>query len=100
MVLNLELFELIRSENGLIKKEFKKNDVLFNEGDVPNGIFCIESGNIKIIKNESKANKRIVHLASRGEILGVHAILNNHSHTNTAVVMDKCRTSFLSSRKF
>lgn len=100
MVLNLELFELIISEKGLIKKEFKKNDILYREGDVPAGIYCIESGNIKLIKNESKANNRIIHLASKGEILGVHSILNNHAHTNTAAVIDKARTSFLSSGRF
>lgn len=100
MVLNLELFELIRSENDLETKEFKKDDVLFREGDDPTGIFCIESGNIKLIRNESKANNRIVHLASKGEILGVHAIINTHPHTNTAIVMDKARVSFLSGHKF
>jgi len=100
MVLNREFYNLIRSENGLIKMELKKNDVLFKEGDVSSGIYCIETGNIKIIKNESKVNKRIIHLASKGEILGLHAILNNHAYTNTAVVMDKSTTSFLSAGKF
>jgi CRP/FNR family transcriptional regulator len=100
MVLNLELFEIIKSEKELVVREFKKDDILFREGDDPSGIYCIDSGNIKLIKNESKANNRIVHLASKGEILGVHAILNTHPHTNTAAVMDKSRVSFLGAHRF
>jgi CRP/FNR family transcriptional regulator len=100
MVLNLELYEIIKSEKGLVKKDLKKDEVLFHEGDIPSGIFCIESGNVKLVKNESSEKKRIVHLATKGEILGLHAILNEHPYTNTAIVMEKTSVIFLNAGKF
>lgn len=100
MVLNLELNEIIISHCGIQKRDFKKNDTIYTEGDIPTGIVCIESGKVKLIKNEVKDKQRIIHLAGHGEILGVHAVVNNHSHTNTAIAMDKTKTYFLSADDF
>jgi len=100
MVLNLELYDIIRSQKGADIKEFKKNDCIYHEGEIPEGIHCIDSGKIKILKSEINVKNRIVQLASKGEILGIHAIVNNHPYTSTAVVMDKTKTIFLSSDNF
>ncbi|HEY3252038.1 MAG TPA: Crp/Fnr family transcriptional regulator [Ignavibacteria bacterium] len=100
MVLNLELNEIIKVHDAIESRDFKKNDILFREGDIPVGIYCIESGRIKLLKNETQTNQRIVHLAGKGEILGVHAIVNNHPNTNTAVVIDRAKTLFLNANDF
>src|SRR4030095_3738013 len=95
MVLNLELNAIIKLHDSIENREFKKNDVIFREGDIPIGIYYIESGKIKLLKNEAKASERIVHLAGKNEILGLHAVVNNHPNTNTAVAMDKTKSLFL-----
>jgi CRP/FNR family transcriptional regulator len=100
MVLNLELYDIIKTKSGLVKKDFKKTDVLYEEGSIPRGIYCIESGNIKILKKEVNDKQRIVYLASKNEILGLHAVLNNHTYTNSAVVLDKTKVLFLDTKKF
>jgi len=100
MVLNLELNEIIKGHSGIQRRNFKKNDTIFAEGEIPSGIYCIESGKVKSIKNELKDMQRIVHLAGKGEILGVHEIVNNHSFTTTAIAMDKTKTIFLPAEDF
>jgi len=100
MVLNLELNEIIKGHTGIIRFDFKKNDIIFREGDIPAGIYCLETGKIKIVKNELAESQRIVHLAGKGEILGVHAVVNNHPHTNTAIAMDKTKSLFLRADDF
>jgi len=99
-VLNIDLKHIIESHNELQKKEFRKNDVIFSEGEKPQGIYCIKAGKVKILKNQPRENKRIVYLASNGEILGLHAVVNSHPYTNTAIVIDKTKTVFLPAEDF
>jgi len=100
MVLNLELNEIIKGHSCIKRLDFKKNGSIFTEGDIPTGIYCIESGKVKLIKNEVKDKQRIVHLAGKGEILGVHAVVNNHSFTTSAIAIDKTKTIFLRANDF
>lgn len=100
MVLNLELNEIIKIHESIERRDFKKDEVIFREGDIPVGIFYIESGKIKLLKNESKTRQRIVHLAGKNEILGVHAVVNNHPFTTAAVAIDKSKMLFLCADEF
>lgn len=100
MVLNLELNAIIKIHGKKDGRDFLKDDIIFTEGDIPSGIYYIESGKIKLLKNESKNRQRIVHLASKNEILGLHAVVNNHPFTTTAVAIDKSRILFLGADEF
>jgi CRP-like cAMP-binding protein len=100
MVLNLEINEIIKGHPGIQRRDFKKDDVIFTEGEIPSGIYCIESGKVKSIKNELKDVQRIVHLGGKGEILGVHAVVNNHAFTTTTIAIDKTKTNFLTAEDF
>lgn len=97
---NLELYDLISSFKRAVTTEFKKNDILYKEGDIPSGIYCLVKGKIKILKYDSNKRKRIVHLASKGEILGIHAVVNNHPYTSTAVAIDRGQATYLKAKNF
>lgn len=100
MTANTGLEEIIKNYGELTQFIFHKNDVLFRENDLPAGLYCIQSGSVKIFKEEHSEQERILHLATVGEILGLHSIVNNHPYTNSAAAISETRTSFISAHDF
>lgn len=98
--MNTGLEEIIKNHKDLLHFVFHKDDALFSENDPPAGIYCIESGSVKILKEETPGEHRIMHLATEGEILGLHSVVNNHSYTNSAVAITETRASFISMNDF
>ena len=100
MATNTGLEEIIKNYGELTQFIFHKNDVLFKENDQPAGLYCIESGSVKIFKEEHDQQERILHLATAGEILGLHSVVNNHTYTNSAAAISETRASFISASEF
>ncbi len=100
MPTNTGLEEIIKNYGELTQFIFHKNDVIFKENDLPAGLYCIESGSVKIHKNEPMDQERILHLATAGEILGLHSVVNNHPYTNSATAIAETRVSFISANDF
>ncbi|MCI0448896.1 MAG: Crp/Fnr family transcriptional regulator [Chlorobi bacterium] len=94
------LEEIIKNYKDLIPLVFHKNELLFQEGESAKGIYCIESGNVKLSKKEANDGDRIVHLAAKGEILGLHAVVNRHNYTNSAVALTKTHSCFITADDF
>src|SRR5690242_6244866 len=100
MAANTGLEEIIKNYGELTQFIYHKNDALFRENDLPAGLYCIESGSVKIFKEEHPEQERILHLATAGEILGLHSVLNNHTYTNSATAITETRVSFISAHDF
>ena len=100
MATNTGLEEIIKNYGELTQFIFHKNDVLFKENDQPAGLYCIESGSVKIFKDEPADQERILHLATAGEILGLHSVVNNHIYTNSATAISETRASFITAHDF
>ncbi|MFI5211618.1 MAG: Crp/Fnr family transcriptional regulator [Ignavibacteria bacterium] len=98
--MNTGLEEIIKNHKDLLHFVFHKDDAMFSENDPPAGIYCIEAGSVKILKEESLGEHRIMHLATEGEILGLHSVVNNHAYTNSAVAITETRASFISTGDF
>jgi CRP-like cAMP-binding protein len=100
MVINTGLHQIIKNQKNLSHLTFRRNEPLFVENETSKGLFCIESGNVKIFKNEPNDEERILHLASKGEILGLHSVVNSHPYSNSAVAISETYTSFISAEDF
>lgn len=100
MAANTGLEEIIKNYGELTQFIFHKNDVLFRENDLAAGLYCIESGSVKIYKEEHTEQERILHLATAGEILGLHSVVNSHPYTNSAAAITETRASFISAHDF
>jgi CRP/FNR family transcriptional regulator len=100
MAINNGLEEIIKNQKNLQELIFHKNEPLFMENEPPAGIFCIESGSVKVFKEESAELSRILHLATTGEILGLHSVVNSHPYTNSAVAISDTRACFMTSDDF
>lgn len=69
--------------------------VLFVEGQLPEGIFVLCSGKVKLSKSSPQGRSVIVQVASSGEILGLSAVISNIPHEVSAETLDSCQVNFM-----
>ncbi len=60
--------ELVRISGCKTSKIVKKGEILFNEGEHVNGIFCIKDGICKVSKMSSNGRDQIIHLIKKGDL--------------------------------
>ncbi|HEK21408.1 response regulator [Mucilaginibacter sp. 44-25] len=69
-------------------KAFKKNQVIYYEGDKGNGLYLLLSGKVKCIKIAKDGRELMTGLYGRDEYLGINAMLLNEGHSDTATAME------------
>ncbi len=79
---------------------FRKDDYLFHENEKSTGIFFVISGKIKIIKNDNHPVQTILYLVKPGDVLGIHAVINEHEYTNSAVALVNSTVCFVPAKEF
>lgn len=79
---------------------FRKDDYLFHENEESTGIFFVISGKIKIIKNDNHPIQTILYLVKPGDVLGIHAVINEHKYTNSAVALVNSTVCFVPAKEF
>ena len=55
---------------------YQKGEVIFQEGAGPKGIYCIESGKVKVSQLGLDGKDQILHLAKDGDVMGYRATLS------------------------
>ncbi len=79
---------------------FKKGQVIYYEGNYPNGLFCIFQGKVKISKIGLEGKEQIIKFAGAGETLGYRALMNDEPYNATATAMEDCYICHLSKNAF
>jgi CRP/FNR family transcriptional regulator len=99
-IINNPLSEIIVHSEKKRILTFKKDEFLFHEGDKAEGIHFIITGKIKIAKHDLQNHPSILYFAQRGDTLGIHAVVNDHEMTNSAVSLVKSYTCFIPTYEF
>jgi CRP-like cAMP-binding protein len=79
---------------------FHKDDYLFHENEDSDGVYFVITGKVKIIKNEKQPAQTILYLVKPGDVLGIHAVINEHKYTNTAVALVNTSVCFVPAEEF
>lgn len=85
--------ELKAVSDSKISKQIKKGDVIFDEGEKLNGVYCVRGGVSKLAKLSPNGKDQIVKLASKGEVLGQRSVIAEESSNLSATAvsdMDLC----------
>ena len=93
--MNTGLREIIKNYKDIKHEIFGKDDILFTENEAPRGIYCIEKGSVKLFKKDQSGENRIIYLATSGEMLGVHSVVNDHPYTTTAAAISETQIVFI-----
>ncbi len=93
-----KLNNLIAKNNGLTElkkiilerksRQFKKNQVIYYDGDKGNGLHLIISGRVKTIKLAEDGRELMTGLYTADEYLGINSVLSNELYTDTATALE------------
>lgn len=69
-------------------RQFKKNQVIYYEGDKGNGLYLVINGSVKTIKMAEDGRELMTGIYGADTYLGVHAMLSNEDYTDTATALE------------
>jgi CRP-like cAMP-binding protein len=78
-----------------IMNKYKKGQTLFHEGNPPYGLYCINSGKIKLTKTSSEGKDSIIRIVSPGEVLGHRSLFSNDNYRATATALEDSDICFI-----
>jgi len=87
--------ELVRISACKTSRIIKKGEVIFEEGDHINGVFCISEGICKVSKMSSNGRDQIIHLVHKGDILGERSLINDEVANLKATAINDMEVCFI-----
>jgi len=82
-----------------VMNQYKKGQTLFTEGAPNFGLYCINSGKIKVTKAASEERETILRIVGPGDVIGHQNILTNDKNQNSATMIEDGSVCFID-RKF
>ncbi len=76
---------------------YKKGDILYREGNRILGIYCVNSGILKLYKTGLDGKEQIIAFAQKGDITGYRSVLSNEPACTTAEVIEEASICFIPS---
>lgn len=67
---------------------YKKGQVIFREGSLPLGIYCLNAGMVKITKIGSHGKEQILRISRVGDLLGYRSLIGETRYKATAVALE------------
>src|SRR5690606_35642277 len=87
--------ELMRVSACKTDKIVKKGELIFDEGDTLNGIYCIKNGVCKLSKLSANGKNQIVKLVVKGDIMGHRSLIGEESANLSAVALSDMEVCFI-----
>jgi len=78
---------------------YKKGHTIFHQGNPPFGLYCVNSGKIKISKIGNDGKESIIRIASEGDVLGHRSLFSDELYNATATILEDAAVCFID-RKF
>ncbi len=94
--------QLTRDEVDMINfekefRQYKRGEILYQEGSRISGFYCIHKGIIKIFKTGFDGKEQIIRFAKPGDIIAYRSVLSNESACTSAKVIEDCQVCFIPS---
>ncbi len=87
--------ELVKMSECKTSHTIKKGEVIFEEGDTINGIYCIKDGICKLSKLSPNGKDHIVKLIKKGELLGQRSLISEEAVNLTAIALEDMEVCFI-----
>ena len=85
-------------EEAMLPNSYPAGAVLFAEGDIPQGVYIVRRGHVKLTICDRDGRTVILRLAGPGEALGVAASVTGRLYEATALVQEYSETIFIHRR--
>ncbi|MEZ4749505.1 MAG: Crp/Fnr family transcriptional regulator [Bdellovibrionota bacterium] len=76
-----------------VRKQFKKGDYLYRNGDEPAGIYCLEKGLVGLVTVSNSGRERLVRLFKAGQYFGHRSLFAGETYHANSLALDpvECR---------
>ena len=91
----LESLALSKTSTNKVTNTYKKGHTIFFQGNPPFGLYCVNSGKIKISKIGNDGKESILRIAAPGDILGHRSLFSNENYSATATVIEEATICFI-----
>ncbi|MGM0549848.1 MAG: Crp/Fnr family transcriptional regulator [Bacteroidota bacterium] len=85
-VLTPQQKDLLKNNSTCTK--YKKNEIIYKEGDKPSGLICLSSGKVKIFKEGVGGREQIVRMAKPVGFIGYRALFAEENYLASAVAIE------------
>lgn len=79
---------------------YQKGETIFNEGNHPNGLYCINNGRIKIYQSGYDGKEQIIRLAKEGDIMGYRALISGETYSASATAIEDSKVCLVPKNLF
>lgn len=87
--------ELVRISNCKTSKFVKKGQMIFDEGETLNGVYCVRDGVCKVSKLSENGKSQIIKLLKKGDILGQRSLINEETTNLSAIAVKDMELCFI-----
>lgn len=87
--------ELVRISKCKTSMIIKKGEVIFEEGEMLNGVYCVKDGICKLSKLSENGKDQIVKMVVKGQLLGQRSLISDESSNLQAVALNDMEVCFI-----
>ncbi len=87
--------ELIRISECKTGKRYKKGEIIFEEGESLNGVYCIRDGVCKLTKLSENGKDQVVKLVVKGDLLGKRSLVADQKTNLSAIALNDMEMCFI-----
>lgn len=87
--------ELIRISGCKTSKTIKKGQLIFDEGENVNGVYCIKEGVCKLTKLSANGKDQIVKLVVKGDLMGQRSLVSEEVTNLSATALSEMQVCFI-----
>lgn len=87
--------ELVRISVCKTGKIYKKGEVIFEEGETLNGVYCVKDGVCKLTKLSENGKDQVVKLVVKGGLLGKRSLVTDQVTNLSAVALNDMEMCFI-----
>lgn len=87
--------ELMRVSACKTGKFYKKGQVIFEEGETLNGVYCVRDGVCKLTKLSENGKDQVVKLVVKGDLLGKRSLVSDQKTNLSAVALNDMEMCFI-----
>ncbi|WP_299114535.1 Crp/Fnr family transcriptional regulator [uncultured Winogradskyella sp.] len=91
--------ELMRVSACKTGKFYKKGQVIFEEGETLNGVYCVRDGVCKLSKLSENGKDQVVKLVIKGGLLGKRSLVTEQKTNLSAVALNDMEMCFIPKRE-
>ncbi|MEN3322731.1 Crp/Fnr family transcriptional regulator [Mariniflexile soesokkakense] len=87
--------ELVRISGCKTSRFFKKGEVIFDEGETINGVYCVKEGICKLSKLSENGKDQIVKMVVKGQLLGQRSLIADEASNLQAIALNDMEVCFI-----